>query len=304
MREAVAQAATVSAELAARFHAAGNIGRLELALQQAAASEAKLDVLQARAELHAARSALNRLMGLAPTEDRWRVVDRLPVPLAADDAVAELLRHADANRLDLAAARREVALLAEALGVTQSFRLLGDVELGVTTERETDRSRLTGPTLGLELPLFDHGHGRVARAQASLQRAQAQLRALEIDIGNAVQRGAAEVAAAKARADHYRESLIPLREEIVARTQREVNFMLADQFQLLFVKQQEYSAYQGYLEAVRDYWLARVELGRAVGAALPSSARVGEAALDAQTLMQPKSELPHASHESSHGDRP
>ena len=49
MREAVAQAATVSAELAARFHAAGNIGRLELALQQAAASEAKLDVLQARA---------------------------------------------------------------------------------------------------------------------------------------------------------------------------------------------------------------------------------------------------------------
>jgi cobalt-zinc-cadmium efflux system outer membrane protein len=323
MREAVAQAATVSAELAARFHAAGNIGRLELALQQAAASEEKLDVLQARAELHAARSALNRLMGLAPTEDRWRVVDRLPVPLAADDAVADLLRHADASRLDLAAARREVALLAEALGVTQSFRLLGDVELGVTTERETDRSRLTGPTLGLELPLFDHGHGRVARAQASLQRAQAQLRALEIDIGNAVQRGAAEVAAAKARADHYRESLIPLREEIVARTQREVNFMLADQFQLLFVKQQEYDAYKGYLEAVRDYWLARVELGRAVGAALPSSARVGEAALDAQTLTQPESRPapmdhsqhmqhedsaapppPHATHESSHGDRP
>jgi cobalt-zinc-cadmium efflux system outer membrane protein len=134
---------------------------------------------------------------------------------------------------------------------------------------------------GWKLPLFDHGHGRVARAQASLQRAEAQLRALEIDIDNAVQRSAAEVAAAKARADHYRESLIPLREEIVARTQREVNFMLADQFQLLFVKQQEYAAYQGYLEAVRDYWLARVELGRAVGAALP-----------------------HATHESSHGDRP
>ena len=57
--------------------------------------------------------------------------------------------------------------------------------------------------------------------------------------------------------------------------------MLADQFQLLFVKQQEYAAYQGYLEAVRDYWLARVELGRAVGAALP-----------------------HATHESRHGDQP
>ena len=323
MREAVAKAATTSAELAQRFFAAGNIGRLELALQQAAASEAQLEVLQARAELGAARGALNRLMGLAPTEDCWRVVDRLPVPLAAEDTLPDLLRHADANRLDLAAARREVTLLADALGVTRSFRLLGDVELGVETERETDGSRITGPTLGLELPLFDHGHGRVARAQAGLQRAQAQLRALEIDIGNAVQRSAAEVAAAKARADHYRDSLIPLREEIVARTQREVNFMLADQFELLFVKQQEYDAYQGYLEAVRDYWLARVELGRAVGAALPSTAHIGAATLDAQVLMDPKSEPQHAdhsqhmqhegtmtptppdaTHEPRHGDRP
>jgi cobalt-zinc-cadmium efflux system outer membrane protein len=323
MREAVAKAATAAAELAERFFAAGNIGRLELALQQAAAAEARLDVLRARAELGAARSALNGLMGLAPTEDCWRVVDRLPVPLAAQDAIPDLLQRADASRLDLAAARREVALLADALGTTRSFRLLGDVEAGVETERETDRSRITGPTLALELPLFDHGQGRMARAQASLQRAQAQLRALEIDIGNAVRRSAAEVDAAKTRADHYRESLIPLREEIVARTQREVNFMLADQFQLLFVKQQEYDAYQGYLEAVRDYWLARVELGRAVGAALPGSARAGETAHDAQMPMLPKSgpqhtdhaqhsphegtmtpAAPHATHESSHGDRP
>lgn len=36
--------------------------------------------------------------------------------------------------------------------------------------------------------------------------------------------------------------------------------------ELLLAKQQQYDAYQGYLEAVRDYWLARIDLMRTVGA--------------------------------------
>jgi outer membrane protein, heavy metal efflux system len=63
--------------------------------------------------------------------------------------------------------------------------------------------------------------------------------------------------------------------------------MLVGQFELLLVKQQEYDAYQGYLEAVRDYWLARVELARTVGAPLPSAAQAGDTSLDAETLIQP-----------------
>jgi cobalt-zinc-cadmium efflux system outer membrane protein len=39
---------------------------------------------------------------------------------------------------------------------------------------------------------------------------------------------------------------------------------------LIQAKTREFAAYQSYLEAVRDYWLARVELARAVGQPLPS----------------------------------
>jgi cobalt-zinc-cadmium efflux system outer membrane protein len=301
MREAIAKAADASATLAERFFAAGNITRLELALQQAAAAEARLAVLEVRAELTQQRSALNRLMGLGATEDRWKVMDRLPAPLAEEDPPTALLALADAHRLDLAAARAQVTLLADALGVTRNFRLLGEFEAGVETERETDRVRLTGPTASLELPLFDQGRGRVARAEALLEEAEAELRALEIAIGNRVEQVSAQVAAAKARASLYRETLIPLREAIVARTQEEVNFMLEGQFQLLQVKQQEYEAYQGYLEAVRDYWLARVELAEAVGTALPSAAHVGEPTLDVESLLQPKGASAH-SHGNHHGD--
>ncbi len=41
-------------------------------------------------------------------------------------------------------------------------------------------------------------------------------------------------------------------------------------FELIQAKRQEYDAYQSYLEAIRDYWLARTDLLRAVGARLPS----------------------------------
>jgi len=293
MREIVAKAAQASADLAQRFFDAGNINRLELALEQAAASQAQLDVLEARTDVTAARGALNRLMGLSATEDDWKVLDRLPAPLEDEDPLPELLKTADANRLDLAAARQRVSLFVDALGVTRRFRYLGEVEVGVETERETDRSRITGPTLALELPIFNQGKGRVAKADAALQEAEAELRLLEIEISNGVRRASADVAAAKARAEQYRQSLIPLREAIVARAQEEVNFMLKGQFELLLAKQQEYDAYQGYLEAVRDYWLGRVELAREVGAPLPSSGKIGEATLDAETLTRPKGGMGH-----------
>jgi cobalt-zinc-cadmium efflux system outer membrane protein len=287
MREAVGRATQAAADLAQRFFEAGNISRLELALQQAAASQGQIDVADARAKVTEARYALNRQMGLSATEDHWKILDRMPAPLVDEDSAPELLSLADASRLDLAAARQRVSLLADALGVTRRFRLLGEFEAGVETEREPDRSRITGPTLSLELPIFNQGRGRVARAEAALQEAEADLRELEVSISNGVQRAAADVAVAKARAEHYRTSLIPLREAIVARTQEELNYMLEGQFQLLLVKQQEYDAYQGYLEAVRDYWLARVELAREVGTVLPSSAGIGEVTLDADTLIQP-----------------
>lgn len=288
MRESVARAAQASAELAQRFFDAGNTSRLELSLEQGAASQARLDLLQAHAAAAIARSDLNILMGLPAQEDRWSVEDRLPAPAANEDPLPELFSLADTSRLDLAAARRKVELYADALGVTRQFRYLGNVDVGVEVTRISEGARLIGPTLSLELPIFNQGKGRVVRSEAQLARAEAELRALDSEISNGVRRAATEVAAAKDRAEQFRQSLIPLRETIVARTLEEVNFMLKGQFELLLAKQQEYDAYQGYLEAVRDYWLARVELARQIGAPLPSQSQAGANTVDVESLITPK----------------
>ena len=41
--------------------------------------------------------------------------------------------------------------------------------------------------------------------------------------------------------------------------------MLTDAFEALQAKREQYEAYQEYIAAVRDYWLARVQLRLAVG---------------------------------------
>lgn len=277
MRAAVAQAASTSATLAQRFADAGTMRALDLTQTQVEAEQAQLDALSAQGDVATARAALNQLMGLNADRNEWTVAEQLPAPVAAEDDLPTLQTLAESSRLDLNAARREVALLEDAFGVARSTRLLSggkEGEVGVETEREPDGSRLTGPNLSLQLPLFHQGQGNVLRARSQLEMSRAALDTLQIEISNAVQLAHARVATARMAMLRYQQIVIPLRENIVKQTQRDANYMLIGQFDLIRAKQQEYETYQKALEAARDYWLARVELARAVGSRLPSSAQI------------------------------
>jgi cobalt-zinc-cadmium efflux system outer membrane protein len=269
MRSAVASAANASAELAARFKDAGNINALELAIEQAAASQASLDHERAEAEAASAASVLNELMGLDPGA-QWQTASALPMPVAAEDPIDELQQLAQQQRADLDSNRRAVVLLEDALGLARSYRYLGEVQVGAQYERDTDGSRLIGPSLSLQLPVFNQGQAAILRAQALLDAARADVRAKELEISNAVQAANDRVMAARQRIHRIANETIPLREQIVARSQEQTNYMLLGVFELLRAKQDEYTTYQQYLEAVRDYWRARVELAHAVGGRLPS----------------------------------
>jgi cobalt-zinc-cadmium efflux system outer membrane protein len=291
MREAVAVAAAASAELAQRFHAAGNISALELKLEQAGASQARIAATTARAAAQRARLTLNTRMGLSGSEAaRWRFDLPLAAPVADEDDLATLQTLAHEQRLDLAAARREVDLLDDALGLARRWRLLGRIEVGVEREKEADGSRVSGPTLALALPLFDQGQAAIARAEAQLERSRAVLAGLELSVDAEVRLGVERVAALRAITQDYRDALIPQREAVVARQTERLNYMLIGAFELLLARQQEYDAYQGYLESVRDYWQARVALARAIGTRLPSDAQATGRALGVEAVLTPAAE--------------
>ncbi|WP_257389620.1 TolC family protein, partial [Tahibacter caeni] len=247
------------------------------------------------------RLALNARMGLRGAQAaQWTFALPLAAPVANEDALGDLQALAQQQRLDLAAARREVELLDQALTLVRRWRLLGNVEIGAERERETDGNTLRGPTLALALPLFDQGQAAIARAEARLEQGRAALARLELDIDNDVSLGVDRVAALRRIAEDYRAALIPQREAVVARQSERLNYMLIGAFELLLAKQQEYDAYQGYLESVRDYWQARVALARAVGTRLPSDALPPHPVLDLDSVLRPATDGGHDAHQ-GHG---
>ncbi|UXI66454.1 TolC family protein [Tahibacter amnicola] len=303
LREAVAKAAGLGAELASRHRQAGTFSALESSLAQAEAASARIAATTARAEATRRRFTLNAKLGLTGTAaHQWKFALPLGLPVAAEDPPDALLALATDSRLDLAAARREVALLADALRLAKRWRLLGSVEIGVEQERETGSARMTGPTLSLALPLFHQGQAAIARADAQLLLAQAGLATLERQIDNDVRQGIEQVAAIRGIVEEYRKTLLPEREAIVQRQGERQNYMLVSTFELLLAKQQEFDAYQGYIESVRDYWQARTALARAVGTQLPSAAEAAAPMIDIDTIVTPPQ--PEGGHHHGHGSTP
>jgi cobalt-zinc-cadmium efflux system outer membrane protein len=292
MRAAVADALKISADLSQRYFDAGNITELQLSREKAAASKARIDAARAAAEARLARLDLNTQIGLTGRDVEWKTAIVLPLPVSTEDDPAQLRQIANQNNLSLLAARQEATITAKSAQITRAFRFLGSTALGYDHEQDVDRSIIRGPTLDLELPIFNQGQARVARADAQLQLARARLAQLELSSGNGVDLAAERVRVLSDVVHVYRESLIPERESVTKRSQEEQNFMLIGIFEVIQAKTQEYDAYQGYLEAVRDYWLARVDLMRIVGSRLPSDKEISASTPTVMQILTPPPAAP------------
>lgn len=276
MRALVATAARTASDLAQRFFAAGNVTELDLLMQQSAATKADLDVEGAQAAAKTAHNKLNQLMGLPASMSEWHTTEQLPLPVAREDELATLRDLAMRYRLDLQAKDHELETMGKVHSLAERWRWLGVVNVGVEGERDNDGTHLIGPAISLQLPVFNQGQSSVLRTQAQLEQVQAERTHLQTEIDNAVTTAHGKVAESRSRTERYRSEQIPQREQIVARTQEYVNYMLVGVFDLVRVQQDEYDAYQAYLEALRDYWLARVDLSRTIGTRLPSDAQIGQ----------------------------
>lgn len=266
--EVIAAVNAAAAELAQRQFDAGNINELELQNQQASAAQAQLDGMQAQAQARAGRERLNRLLGLAGEPTKWQVAGELSGVREIELPLENLEALAVKQRLDLAVARSQAEAIAAALRLKKTTRFFPAVRVGVDTERSPDGQRVTGPTLGLELPLFDQGQPAVARLVAQQQQAQNNYAALENNVRSEVRQAGDTLLATRAVAEHYAKTLLPQRQKILRETLRHYNAMQKSSYELLAAKEREQIAERGYVEALRDYWIARTELEHAVGGRL------------------------------------
>jgi len=270
----IREAQGTSLELMQRLHEAGNVTDLALWQEQAQYSRVRLEVATAEAESRAHREKLNRLLGVWGGETDWRLAaTELPALPASDVSVKGLETLAIGNRLDLAGARAGLESAARAIGLEKTFRFIGALDFGIASEHEPDGVNLTGPSIRLELPIFNQGQARIARGEAQLRMAAAKFEALAVETRSMVRELRDRLTSKRDIARFYRDELLPNRSAITAQTLIQYNAMLVGAFEAFQARREALEAERAAIEATRDYWTTRAELERAVGGDLDAKPR-------------------------------
>lgn len=265
----VAEATQAAAELAERQYQAGNASRLDQSNQQAFYAQALLDAGRVETQEFSGREKLNRLLGLWGTHTVWKLTPRLPELPAALKPADDFEQLAIAQRLDLAAAKKEVESLNYSLGYARTWGTANVFDIGYSRNRESDGELLKGPQIEFSLPIFDQGQGVRGRALGKLRQAEQRLTALAIDIRSQVREGWNRLAGLQQQAKFYGEVLLPIRRRVTQEMQLRYNAMLEGVFQLLNAKQNEIETAREYIYALRDYWLAYGDFEKALGGPIP-----------------------------------
>jgi outer membrane protein TolC len=267
----VEEAAQTAAELALRMRAAGNWSPLDEARERIFHSEAALGLERARLAEAVARENLIASLGVSIEPQRLQLAERLPdVPPSIED-LATIERTALDNRIDLKAKRAHIEALAQALHLTRATRFVNVLDAGPTRVKEGPSSApyQTGYEVTLEVPLFDTGAPRVAKAEARYAQAVAGFGQAAIEARAQVRRAYARLSTAHDMALRERDEVLPLRKSIADEDLKRYNAAQISVFDLLADSRAQIDGASTYIQSVRDYWVARSDLQAALSGPVP-----------------------------------
>ena len=270
LRQTVVQALSASLDVARRLHEAGNISDLDFARQRVLLESEKLALRSAEAAVSQTREQLNLSMGLWGKETQWQIDKRLPEIQTLPAEAEAIEKIAVEKSLDLESAKQRIVASGEQLGLAKSTALMPELGVGSRGERQEGPFSV-GPILEFPVPLFDQGQGQTGRAAAELRRAQQEYYALAVQLRSTARSLRDRLQALQERAFYYRDILLPLREQITNETQLHYNAMQVGVVDLLRAKEQQIETAVGYVDALRDYWLARADLEQILSGRLPRS---------------------------------
>jgi outer membrane protein TolC len=237
-----------------------------------------VQLARARQAQVAERERLTRLLGVSGIRAAYRLPERLPELPPTPREIADAEEQALSNRIDVLLARRELDSVGRALGLTRATRFVDALSLGYRHDSATGEPRKTGYEIELEIPLFDFGSARVARAEALYMQAAARAAQHAVNARSEVRESYAGYRIAYDVARHYREEAVPLAKRISDEQLLRYNGMLIGVFDLLADARSQASTVNASIEALRDFWVADSALQMAlVGRSAPSAASGGSA---------------------------
>ncbi len=254
--EQVRESAEASAELARRMYKAGNWNKLEQAREQSFYADAALDYANARNKQVKAYEALSRLLSVS--SDQISLVERLPdLPKSVED-LQPFEKAAFVNRLDLQAMRLEMDALAKQLGLTKTTRFINVLEIGPARVLEGRRGDpyKKGLEIGFEIPLFDWGTARVAKAEAIYMHAVNETAQVAINAQSEIREAYNTYRTNYDVTKHLRDEIVPIRKRVLSANQLRYNGMLTSPFELFGDARAQVASVKNYIEALREFWLA------------------------------------------------
>jgi cobalt-zinc-cadmium efflux system outer membrane protein len=265
---------SIQNEITLRQRNVYNINRLDFQLIQNHFLESKLEFARVQNEVIRLREKLNRLLGFFE-EPQWTISTDPPPINCKGYPIGQLESTAFSERLDLQMARFEVLRLCQKLGIKQWW-VYTNGRIGICGERDPDGLDTLGPAFSGEIPLFNYGQAARMRLQAELRQAQDRLASLEIQILSEVREAHKLIFNNLKIIEDYRNRIIPTQNQILVSSEELYNVMGLGIDRLLENKRQQILAFRHYILALRNYWMARVQLDRALGGKLYKISNCGD----------------------------
>ena len=260
----VQMAAEASSELARRMAQVGNFNKLQRAREQVFYADASLNLARAEQAQRATRERLTRLLGAWGAQTRFALPERLPDLPKDVTELPDIERVALGQRLDVRGAQLAAEQTARNLGLTKTTRFINVLELGVLRNSSNEAPTQRGWEIGIELPLFDWGGARVARAEAIYMQTVHRAAETAVNARSEVREAYTAYRSAYDIARFQRDEVVPLNQRIAEENLLRYNGMLIGVFELLADARTQIASVNGSIQALRDFWIAQADLDMAL----------------------------------------
>jgi outer membrane protein TolC len=262
--EQVVTAADAGAQLAQKQADVGNWSKLDQTREQLFYADATTRLARARHNATARREQLTRLLGLWGEDAGFTLAERLPDLPKAPQAMGKLEAQAMEQRLDVLMAKRNTEATASSLGLSKASGVINAFDAGYANKSVSGQPRENGYQIALELPLFDWGAARSAKAEAIYMQSVHQTADIAIRARSEVREAYSAYRTTYDIARHYSNDVVPMRKKISEEVLLRYNGMLASVFELLADAREQVASVSAAIEAQRDFWIAETQLQAAV----------------------------------------
>ncbi len=285
-------------DLALARQQAGAGSEVDVNLARSEAQDAELASRSASLDAFEARSALCALLSLLIAPDSLDLSDALPEPSDWNVEDGVLLTLAAEHRLDVRAAARAVDAAWARIRI-EKLKLFPTLEVGVSFDRDERRNSpgrdipadslrasldageptvdiaprerspgqdtIIGPTIGMELPLFNQNQGGIARARFEYEQSRRLLEDLIVRVDQDVRLAVARMRKAVGDAGYYRDQVLPLREQSLELARTAYQAGRTPLLNVLEAQRALLKAREGYADSLQASADAAIELEKAAG---------------------------------------